>query len=149
MSCEVDTARALRGNGRRFTVQRLKVAAALRHASGHRTAEEIHALVRERDPGLDVPLSTVYRALSTLKELRLVSEVASAGRAAYEWVNSQEPHHHLLCVACGAEFDLDHALLERLARAIERQTGFEPHLDHLAIAGRCASCRTAATDGAG
>jgi Fur family ferric uptake transcriptional regulator len=140
MSCERDTAKELRETGRRFTVQRLKVAAALRHSGGHRTAEEIHELVSRAEPHASIPLSTVYRTLGTLKELRLVAEVDAGGRAAYEWV-AEQPHHHLVCQQCGAEADLDARLLEGLGDEIRAATGFEAYLDHFAISGRCAGCR--------
>jgi Fur family ferric uptake transcriptional regulator len=144
MSCEVDLERAIRDGGRRFTPQRLRVATALRHAGGHRTAEEIHALVAsagsDADARTPLPLSTVYRALDTLKALRLVSEVDAGGRAAFEWVDNERPHHHLVCQQCGAEQRLDAALLDRLSASIRGATGFEAHLDHLAVAGLCAPC---------
>lgn len=41
VSCEAGTAAVLRGGGRRLTSQREQVAVALRHAGGHRTAEEL------------------------------------------------------------------------------------------------------------
>ena len=145
MSCEPDLERAIRAGGRRFSPQRLRVATALRHAGGHRTAEEIHALVASStvagaDAGPALPLSTVYRALDTLKTLRLVSEVDAGGRAAFEWVDSERPHHHLVCQQCGVEQRLDTALLDRLSASIREATGFEAHLDHLAVAGLCGQC---------
>lgn len=143
MSCEPELARAIREGGRRFTPQRLRVATALRHAGGHRTAEEIRALVTAADPRAPLPLSTVYRALGTLKALRLVSEVEGGGRAAFEWVDGERPHHHLVCQGCGAEERLDSALLDRLGASIRDATGFEAHLDHLAVAGLCAECGAA------
>ncbi len=143
MSCEGDTAQELRDTGRRFTVQRLKVAAALRHCGGHRTAEEIHDLLATQDPHASMPLSTVYRTLATLKEARLVAEVDAGGRAAYEWV-AEQPHHHLMCQRCGVEVGIEPRLLDDLAARIQSETGFEAYLDHLAIAGRCAACREGA-----
>lgn len=140
MSCEPDLERAIRAGGRRFSPQRLRVATALRHAGGHRTAEEIHGLVASAGVGAALPLSTVYRALDTLKALRLVSEVDASGRALFEWVDSERPHHHLVCQQCGAEQRLDTALLDRLAASVRDATGFEAHLDHLAVAGLCAQC---------
>ena len=140
MSCETDMAEGLRASGRRLTVQRAKVATALRHAGGHRTAEEILELVRRDDPQLALPLSTVYRTLSALKDMRLVSEVEAGGRAVYEWVQADRPHHHLICVDCGAEDDLDPALLDTLRAEIASRTGFEAHLDHVNVSGRCAGC---------
>ena len=143
MSCETDLADGLRAGGRRLTVQRAKVATALRHAGGHRTAEEILDLVRRDDPQMALPLSTVYRTLSALKDMRLVSEVEAGGRAAYEWVEAGQPHHHLICVDCGAEHDLDPALLDGLRAEIASRAGFEAHLDHLNVSGRCARCAAA------
>ena len=101
MSCEADTVTLLRSGGRRSTWQRQVVALALRHAGWHCTAEELRALVQGRDASTRMPLSTVYRALATLKELRLVSEVDAGGRAAFEWVDREQPHHHLVCARCG------------------------------------------------
>lgn len=145
MSCEPDLERVIRAGGRRFSPQRLRVATALRHAGGHCTAEEIYALVASSTvagahAGRALPLSTVYRALDTLKALRLVSEVDAGGRAAFEWVDSEQPHYHLVCQQCGAEQRLDTALLDRLSASIRDATGFEAHLDHLAVVGLCAQC---------
>jgi len=144
MSCEGKTATELRATGLRFTPQRLRVAAALRHASGHCTAEQIHELIAAADPNATMPLSTVYRTLASLKEQRLVAEVEAGGRAAYEWV-SEQPHHHLICQRCGAELDLDPRLLEELGAEIRSATGFEAYLDHFAITGCCARCQATAT----
>ncbi len=142
MSCERETAQELRAKGGRFTIQRLKIAAALRHSGGHCTAEEIHETVSRGDPHAGMSLSTVYRTLGALKELRLVAELDAGGRAAYEWVEGEQAHHHLICQRCGAQQDLDRKLPERLCEEILAETGFEAYLDHLSLAGRCANCRS-------
>lgn len=145
MSCEREMSGQLRSGGRRFTVQRLRVAAALRHAGGRQTAEEIHARVLRQEPHVPVPLSTVYRTLGTLKELRLVAEVDSGGgRAAYEWIDPAQRHLHLRCAECEGEQRLDASALERLAGEIRAATGFETYLDHFMMHGRCAGCGEAA-----
>lgn len=95
-----------------------------------------------------MPLSTVYRALATLKELRVVSEVDAGGRSAFEWVTHEQPHHHPVCQRCGAERDIDPALLRQLGDVIRVATRFDAFLDHVAIAGACAQCAAAAARGA-
>ena len=141
MSCESSTRDLLRETGRRVTTPRLRIAAVLRHAEGHRTAEEIHALVHEADPAAAISLSTVYRTLDTLEQMRLVSAVeGGAARAAYQWLEAGELHHHLVCRACDAETAVDGAAFERLSRAIREETGFEPFLDHFVISGLCRRC---------
>ena len=141
MSCESDTRNALRDTGRRVTTPRLRIAAVLRHAGGHRTAEQIHAAVAGEDAASAISLSTVYRTLDTLREMRLVAEVDEGGGcAAYQWLDTEEPHHHLVCTGCGAERALGGGPFQRLNAAIREQTGFEPFLDHFLISGLCAGC---------
>ena len=72
MSCEDHTVQTLRDSGHRLTPQRVLILSSLRHADGHVTASEILDQVRESYPYIDA--STVYRTLSVLKKLRLVSE---------------------------------------------------------------------------
>lgn len=141
MSCETQTRQVLRGTGRRVTTSRLRIASVLRHAGGHRTADEIHALVRGDDPDTALSLSTVYRTLDTLQEMRLVSSVdEGVGRTAYQWLDSAESHHHLVCKGCGAEAALDGEIFDRLSAAVREETGFEPFLDHFVISGLCRDC---------
>jgi Fur family ferric uptake transcriptional regulator len=143
MSCEAQTMDALREAGRRCTIPRIKVASALQHARGHLTAEEIHAHIVEGDRQTAIALSTVYRTLETLKEIRLVSETAGGQRATYEWVDRAHPHYHLLCRRCGEETDLDPHVLEGFAVEVRALADFEVHLDHLVVAGLCRACRDA------
>ena len=148
MSCEADTMVALRDAGRRCTTPRIKVASALQHAGGHLTAEEIHALIAHTDAQAAIALSTVYRTLETLKELRLVAETAGTPRSTYEWVEQGHPHGHLACRRCGREVALAPQLLDAFASQIRAVSGFEAHLDHFVAAGLCGDCRQAIASGA-
>ncbi len=140
MSCETDTVKVLRNTGHKATPQRLMIRGALRHASGHLTANDIHSEVQEEYPYVDI--STVYRTLGALKELRLVSETdMGKGDTSYEWVQQQGLHHHLICRKCDAVTSLDHHYLEDLGTEIMAESGFRPDLDHFAIFGLCAVCR--------
>ena len=153
MSCESDIRNVLRDTGRRVTTPRLRIASVLRHAGGHRTAQQIHEAVTGDDAASVISLSTVYRTLETLRAMRLVAEVdEGGGRAAYQWLDAEEPHHHLVCTGCGAEHALGGELFQRLNAAIRDQTGFETFLDHFRLSGLCAGCaagRRASVGGAG
>lgn len=140
MSCETETVQVLRGSGHKATPQRLMILSALRHSPGHLTASHIYEQVQREYPYVDI--STVYRTLGSLKELRLVSETdMGTGEATYEWVRKQNRHHHLICRSCGAVRSLDHSYLENLGAEILEETAFRPDLDHFAIFGLCASCQ--------
>lgn len=147
MGCEQDTAAKLRARGQKVTPQRLLITSVLRHqAGGHLPAGEILARVKERFPYIDI--STVYRTLATLRELRLVAETdAGGGERSFEWL--REPHHHLVCRSCGQELPLPGEHLRTLAAALRQETGFEIDLDHLALAGLCGDCVRAARGNGG
>lgn len=141
MSCETETVNVLRAAGHKATPQRLMILSALRHADGHLTATAIHEQVQREYPYVDI--STVYRTLGVLKELRLATETdMGTGDTTYEWVQHQERHHHLICRICGAVASLDHKYLEDLGAGIMAESGFNPDIDHFAIFGLCAACQS-------
>lgn len=104
-------------------------------------------MVLDEDPMAGIPLSTVYRTLGDLREMRLVAEVgAGTGKSTYEWVNVDEPHHHLVCQRCEREFELSSDLLGALGDEVRKECGFESFLDHLVLQGVCADCRADAEE---
>ena len=139
MSVEEEAMQALKESGHRLTPQRMMVVNAVRQAGGHVTAAEILEQVRETYPYIDV--STVYRTLGVLKEMRIVSETdMGGGESRYEWIE-QERHHHLICRNCDRVTLLDHKYLENLGTEILDDYGFGADIDHFAIFGLCDDCR--------
>ena len=139
MSCEDLTVQTLKESGHRPTPQRLMILSALRHSSGHITASEVLDQVKESYSYID--LSTVYRTLDMLKQMRLVSETHMGGdQHSYEWID-QVRHHHLVCQGCDRVTLLDDAMLESLEASILETHGFEVDIDHLAVFGVCRKCR--------
>ena len=144
MSCEQATAQALKESGHRLTPQRLMILSALRHAGVHLSAAQILEQVRESYPYVDV--STVYRTLTVLKQMRLVSETdMGGGEYIYEWIE-QIRHHHLICRICDSVTQLDHKYLENLGAELLDDYGFKADIDHFAIFGMCEECRSKADD---
>ncbi len=138
MSCEDHSVQTLRDSGHRLTPQRVLILSSLRHADGHVTASEILDQVRESYPYIDA--STVYRTLSVLKKLRLVSETdLGAGESIYEWLH-QDRHHHLICRGCDQLARLDNEYMVNLGTEILDDYGFKADVDHIAIFGLCADC---------
>ena len=128
-----------RHNKVRMTRQRVIILQALCELDGHASAEAVHKRVSLHRR--DVDLSTVYRTLEMLRDLRILSQTdLGRGCAEYEIVTDQ-PHHHLICQGCKRVIDLDHAYLAPAAEAIRQDLGFEPIFDHFAIFGLCEECR--------
>ena len=111
----------------------------VRHAAGHLTASQIIDQVRLSYPYIDA--STVYRTLAAAKDLRLVSETNLGGDNAFEWIGVNR-HHHLICRVCGSASALGEHHFEALAAALQNETGFQADLDHIALFGVCADCRS-------
>ena len=139
MSCESKTIDTLRDAGHKMTPQRMMILTSLRHARGHMTASDVYDRVKEAYPYVDI--STVYRTLTVLKDLRLISEThMGGGDATFEWV-ATEPHHHLICRKCADVTLLDHHYLEDLGTQVATDLGFRADLDHFAIFGLCSECQ--------
>jgi Fe2+ or Zn2+ uptake regulation protein len=147
MSCTTEIPLMLRAAGLRSTAARNAVVAALRHAGGHRTVEDVAQWIEREVPLLSGQLSpsTVYRTLETLEHAGLVGTVRQPGAAAsFEWLGgSEQAHSHLVCDRCGAETVLPAAVLATLEQLIERRTAFHPALSHMALRGECHDCREA------
>ena len=139
MSCSQATAEVIKESGHRLTPQRLMIISAVRHARGHMTAGDVLEEVRESYPYIDI--STVYRTLEVLREMRLISVTdMRQGEYLYEWID-QTRHHHLICGDCGQVTPLDHKYLEDLGTEILDDYSFQADIDHFAIFGVCEKCR--------
>ena len=139
MSCEPETAVALRHAGQKITPQRMLILSTLRHAGRHITAPAVLDEVRRFYPYVDA--STVYRTLGSAAELGLVSETdMGAGDTQFEWIG-RDRHHHLICRSCGGVGSLDNSYLDSLATALYGEQGFKADLGHFAIFGVCQNCR--------
>ncbi len=138
MSCETETATALKDAGQKVTPQRMLILSSVRHAGGHLTASQILEEVRRSYPYVDA--STVYRTLASARELKLVNETnMGSDDNQFEWI-SKERHHHLICRSCGEVTSLDNSYLDGLASTLLEDHRFQADLDHFAIFGVCKGC---------
>lgn len=140
MACEDYFRAALKERGLRLTKQRQLVLATLHAAAKPVTAEEIHQIVSVEDPGMD--LSTIYRTLGLMQELRLVAGFdGSAGESRFELVSLHGPHLHLHCQACGHVQGAAAGEADELVKRLRRKYGFEVQIEQLVIPGLCQTCR--------
>jgi Fur family ferric uptake transcriptional regulator len=136
----------LREIGMRMTPQRMMIISVVESSNNHISAEEIYTQVTGKDP--DVNISTVYRTLDTLEELKLVTKTDFGdGRVRYHPANKGH-HHHLVCRECGRIIDLDEQVLSGLEETLLRDYNFIAEIRHLGIPGICVKCsrKNAKTD---
>lgn len=88
--------------GVRLTHQRLEIFREVARAADHPNAEVVHERVRKRMP--TVSLDTVYRTLWLLKDHDLINTLGPS-RERTRFDANLRPHHHFVCVRCGATRD--------------------------------------------
>jgi Fur family transcriptional regulator, ferric uptake regulator len=136
----------LRDQHERVTRARQAVIEVLDGTEEHLAADQIVARAEASAPG--VHRATVYRALSTLGELGLVTHTHVGGSATVYHLTLPEPTHratsvphaHLQCTNCQVVIDIPADVLDSLISYVDREVGFhvEPH--HAALLGLCADC---------
>jgi Fe2+ or Zn2+ uptake regulation protein len=104
----------------------------------HLAMADLHALARKQRP--EIGFTTVYRALTRLRDLGLISEISLQGAdsAYYEVVGP--PHAHFRCTSCGRVDDLDFAIPVNVTHALAAQIGGEITAAAVNFHGRCAEC---------
>lgn len=124
--------------GARPTRQRRAVLAALADEDAFRTAQDIHARLRQR--GEEVGLTTVYRTLQALADADQVDVLRTPdGESAYRQC-SQGHHHHLVCRHCGLTVEIERPAVEAWANRVALEHGFAEVEHTLEVIGVCQKC---------
>ncbi|CAN5650433.1 Fur family transcriptional regulator [soil metagenome] len=130
--------------GYRVTRQRALVLDAVCAGDGHTAFGEIYLRVKQADPTID--RSTVYRALHLFVNLGVVLPAETGGDETYYEVARPQPHHHLVCRQCGAEWEIDDTALRTMIHEVELRHGFEVATDHIVLFGTCSKCQPTIQD---
>ena len=104
------------------------------------SAQDIHERLRKaRRP---VGIASVYRALETLADLRLVKRVeAGDGVARFEQAPAGgDHHHHLVCRDCGKVEAFTDSRLERAIDRVAGGLGYAVDEHEVVLVGACADC---------
>jgi Fur family ferric uptake transcriptional regulator len=123
----------------RPTRQRVAVSSVLDDLEDFRSAQEIHAMLRDR--GDNVGLATVYRTLQSLAQADEVDVLRSSdGESVYRRCSSAEHHHHLVCRRCGRTVEVAGPAVEQWADRVAAEHGFAEVSHTLEVFGTCRGC---------
>src|SRR5947209_14617260 len=126
--------------GLKHTAQRDTILRAFLETREHLSTDELHRLVKKRDP--KIGYTTVYRTLKLLAECGLASEVAfHDGIARYEHQYNRRSHHHMVCTDCGSSVEFFSNEVERLEQDIGRKYRYMTTRHSFQIYGVCEDCR--------
>lgn len=129
---------ASEGTMQRNTRQRAAVSALLAQVEGFHSAQELHAMLRER--GERVGLTTVYRTLQGLADSGEVDVMRPPGGEHLYRQCSQGHHHHLVCRSCGRAVEVDGPAVESWTSRVATRHGYVDVSHTLEIFGTCPDC---------
>ena len=133
-------AQYLREKGLKQSAKRDRVLQVFLDTRDHLSTEDLHRLVKEKDPSIG--FTTVYRTLKLLTQCGLAFEVDfQDGVARYESGLNRRTHHHMVCTSCGDSVEFFAPELEEVQRRIGEEFNFEPSRHTFQILGTCQACR--------
>lgn len=129
----------VRGSGLKSSSKRSRILDVFLATAEHLSTEELHRLVRAKDPSIGY--TTVYRTLKLLAECGLASEVEfHDGIVRYERGLNRRTHHHMVCTSCGNSFEFFAPEIDAIEQRIGKKFSFTPARHNFQIYGTCKIC---------
>ncbi len=110
----------------------------------HLAMADVFSLARLRQPAIG--FTTVYRALTRLRDLRLVSEIGLPGADCAYYEPAGPAHAHFRCTGCGTVSDVEFALSRDALGALALQLRAEIARSAVTLEGRCSACIASSND---
>ncbi len=127
---------AFRRNGFRATPQRIAVAQAVLGSKDHPTAEQVFNRVKETVP--TISLSTVYNTLHTMRNLKMLQELAFNHNHRFD--PNTSIHINMVCENCGEITDIKIDNIEKEIFEIAKRRGFKITRHRFDLYGICRKC---------
>ncbi|QKF82868.1 transcriptional repressor [Halarcobacter ebronensis] len=127
--------------GLKYTEQREIVLNILFNANEHLTAEEIYNLIKVKRPDSNIGIATVYRALSFLEEVNLITSIAFGTDGKKYESNFKDHHDHLICTQCGKIVEFMDDEIEKRQDKIAKKNKFKVSSHSMQLYGICSSCQ--------
>ena len=122
----------------RTTRQRKAIEALLSEFREFRSAQQIHAVLRER--GDNIGLSTVYRTLGLMVHSGQVDVLTREDGETVYLQCSRQHHHHLLCRSCGRSNEIAGQAVVQWADDVAKQHGYTDISHTLEVFDLCPGC---------
>lgn len=104
----------------------------------HLGMTQLFELARARQPVIG--FTTVYRALTRLRDAGLVAEINLPGAECAVYEPTAPPHAHFRCVSCGRVSDVPYTIGDTVSAQLARDHGFVIERSEVAFSGHCARC---------
>ena len=122
----------------KLTPQRLAVYKSLMSTNEHPSAEIIDKALQPEYPTMS--LATVYKALKTLVEVKLVQEI-NVGEGNFRYDANSHEHAHIQCINCSKVTDLENISFTTLNRTAEECSEYKVLSNRIFFYGLCKDCQ--------
>jgi Fur family ferric uptake transcriptional regulator len=127
--------------GLKYTEQREIVLSILLHAKEHLTAEEVYNEIKKEHKESNIGIATVYRALSFLEEVDLITSITFGTDGKKYESNSKSHHDHLICTECGKIIEFIDDEIEKRQDKIAKKNKFKITSHSMQLYGTCEVCQ--------
>ncbi|MEA3289068.1 MAG: transcriptional repressor [Campylobacterota bacterium] len=125
----------------KYTEQRAVILQILLALDEHLSAEEVHEVVKEKYPDLNIGIATVYRTLNFLEEVELITSI-SFGKDGKKYESNDSSHHdHIICTECGKIVEFFDEEIEKKQEQIALKNGFKITDHNMQLYGICDKCQ--------
>lgn len=115
-----------------------RVLSTLERAGGFASAQEVYRLMQRE--GESIGLTTVYRALQSLVNDKIVDILRREDGEAIYRLCGDAHHHHLVCKGCGDTIEIEGGAVEKWAKVMAEEHGFRDVGHTAEIFGLCPKC---------
>ncbi len=122
----------------KLTPQRLAVYKYLMSTKEHPSAEIIYKALQPNYPTMS--LATVYKAVKTLVEVKLVQEI-NVGEGNFRYDGNPKQHAHIQCLSCSKVDDLEDISFNNLNQTAEDKSGYKILSNKVFFYGICKECQ--------
>ena len=116
----------------------IKVLSVLERVGGFASAQEVYQLLRRNSQSIG--LTTVYRALQSLLDDKVVDTLRRDDGEAIYRMCGENHHHHLVCKSCGTTIEIQANAIEKWAQQMASEHGFRDVGHTAEIFGLCKKC---------
>lgn len=122
----------------KLTPQRLAVYKYLISTKEHPSAEVIYKALQPDYPTMS--LATVYKAVKTLVEVNLVTEI-NVGEGNFRYDGNNSDHAHIQCTSCNQVNDIEDVSFNNLNKIAEDATSYKIAYNKVFFYGLCKECQ--------
>ena len=122
----------------KYSKQRDLILESLKQNPCHPTAEQIFALVRQKDH--NISLATVYRNLNQLADNGIIRKLDYIDNVA-RFDHTLAKHYHFICTSCSHVIDIDSNIIPSFSQQITDQTSLAVESVDIFLKGICPNCQ--------